>query len=178
MKKKNWQIAGVEPSNIARAKAEENTAGKIYVSLSEIPEAQFDLITLWHVLEHIADLNTTLKQLKSMLKKDGILFIAVPNHESADAIQYKSFWAGYDVPRHRWHFNKGSMSKLLSKNDLRLIDTRPMLLDSFYVSMLSEKYKHRSGITSTLSGIVSGLKSNLAGRKTMNYSSLIYIASK
>jgi len=175
MKKNQWTVTGVEPSGNARARAEEKTGEKIYSSLSELSQTPHDVITLWHVLEHVSDLRSTLTQLKGLLKKDGIIFIAVPNYESPDAGQYKNFWAGYDVPRHLWHFSKESMSRLITRNGFRLIGTKPMMLDSFYVSLLSEKYRNGSGIKSLWNGFVSGVSSNSRASESKNHSSLIYI---
>lgn len=180
MQENNWQVDGVEPSDIANAKAQENTKGKICKNLSELDKRKFDVITLWHVLEHLHDLNGSIKNLHDLLNDSGTIFIAVPNLQSYDATHYQSFWAGYDVPRHLWHFNKDNMNQLLSKNGLKLINTLPMKMDSFYVSLLSEGYKNpnQSEIINLLKATIRGFRSNLKGRKNMNYSSLIYIAKK
>jgi 2-polyprenyl-3-methyl-5-hydroxy-6-metoxy-1,4-benzoquinol methylase len=176
VKQAGWKTSGIEPSQNARTKSEALTQQKIYAGLEELETERFDAITAWHVLEHVPDLTETLQKMVSLLKKDGTIFIAVPNYESADAEKYKEFWAGYDVPRHLWHFSKKSMALLLASNGLNLIGTRPMKLDSFYVSMLSEKYRGgKPALANLLKGVTSGLGSNLkAGRD--NYSSLIYIA--
>jgi SAM-dependent methyltransferase len=177
MKKNQWTVNGVEPSGNARTRAEAHCGQKIYSSLSELPQTSLDIITLWHVLEHVSDLNSTLIQLKALLKKDGIIFIAVPNYESPDADHYKNYWAGYDVPRHLWHFSQESMNRLIARNGFQLIGTRPMLLDSFYVSILSEKYRNGSILKSFWNAFVSGLRSNNRARQGKNHSSLIYIVS-
>jgi 2-polyprenyl-3-methyl-5-hydroxy-6-metoxy-1,4-benzoquinol methylase len=178
MQKSGWDITGVEPSDSARLKSEILIAQKTYNSLEGFPERKFDVITAWHVVEHVPDLIETILKLKSLLKKDGIIFIAVPNYESPDADSYKEYWAGYDVPRHLWHFSKRSMSLLLKSTGLKLIDTIPMKLDAYYVSMLSEKYRNQNhlSLTGLLKGFVSGLKSNLKARQETNHSSLIYVA--
>jgi predicted SAM-dependent methyltransferase len=98
-------------------------------------------LLLWHVLEHVTDMPETLSFFKAKLKKDGVLIIAVPNHVSYDAQYYKEFWAAYDVPRHLHHFELKSMKSLLENNGFKLVETKPMKFDSFYVSMLSEKCK-------------------------------------
>jgi 2-polyprenyl-3-methyl-5-hydroxy-6-metoxy-1,4-benzoquinol methylase len=170
-------ISGFEPSDIARSIAV-NKIGNVIASDAAQLKPGFDTITLWHVLEHVPDLNNILQKLASLLNKHGIIFIAVPNHESPDAQKYANHWAGYDVPRHLWHFSKNNMKLLLRKNKLELIDIVPMKLDAFYVSILSEKYKNqKSSITSLVTGILAGLASNLKAGKN-NHSSLIYIARK
>lgn len=174
---KGWQVEGVEPSENARLKAESLISQKINASLSDVHQKQFDVISAWHVIEHVPDLTETIQQLKALLKKDGTIFIAVPNYESADAKRYQEFWAGYDVPRHLWHFSKKSMTQLLGKYGLEVIKIQPMKLDAYYVSMLSEKYQRKNSAPMNLMrGFISGLKSNLAARKEKNHSSLIYIA--
>jgi hypothetical protein len=87
-------------------------------------------------------------------------------------------WAGYDVPRHIWHFTQDSMHALLHRNGLTLIDIKPMKLDSFYVSLLSEQYKNpeQLKIITALKAFMEGITSNIQARKNKEYSSLIYIA--
>lgn len=168
---------GVEPSDIARTHAAELTRGKVHSTLEEV-EGNFQVITLWHVLEHVPDLNDMLDQLKTKLEKDGIMFIAVPNHQSYDARIYQERWAGYDVPRHLWHFSEPTMNQLLKKHGLTLEKIIPMKLDAFYVSMLSEKHgSGKSSIGGFIQGLINGLRSNYLA-KPNEYSSLIYLARK
>ncbi|HCW07423.1 MAG TPA: methyltransferase [Cytophagales bacterium] len=181
MKKKGWNISGIEPSDIAHTKAELKTEEKIHRTIFEIDkEKPFDVITLWHVLEHVHNPNEILTALGSYLNKTGTIIIAVPNCESYDAIHYNSFWAAYDVPRHLWHFSKENLKTILVKNGFKLTKILPMKLDSYYVSLLSESYKNKEGlkILNPIRAFVKGFISNLKGRKNMNYSSLIYIAKK
>jgi predicted TPR repeat methyltransferase len=179
MQTKSWNVSGVEPSETARGRAIELTKTEIYGDLKSTKE-KFDIITLWHVLEHVHDLNEKIDVLISHLNDDGIIFIAVPNYESADARKYKSHWAGYDVPRHLWHFSQSNMKQLLFKHGLQLLKTEPMKLDSYYVSMLSENYKNPNpaSFVSMTKAILSGFQSNNSARKTGSYSSLIYIAKR
>lgn len=179
MQIKNWKGSGVEPSETARSKAIELTKTEIFDHLKSTKD-KFDVITLWHVLEHVHDLNRKIDELITHLKDDGIIFIAVPNRESEDAKKYKNFWAGYDVPRHLWHFSQSNMKQLLFKHGLHLLTTEPMKLDSYYVSMLSENYKNpnAASLTSMTKALLSGFQSNNHARKTGNYSSLIYIAKR
>jgi 2-polyprenyl-3-methyl-5-hydroxy-6-metoxy-1,4-benzoquinol methylase len=177
-KRANWDCYGVEPSAEARKKATEFTNLPITRSLNEMDQTKFDIITLWHVLEHIDNLNEKLSELKSFLKEDGIIFIAVPNHESLDAKIYTSYWAGYDVPRHLWHFSQENIKRLFTSHQLHLTKVIPMKQDSFYVSILSEKYRYpnRNSLLNLMKGFIVGLRSNLAAGKNKNYSSLVYIA--
>jgi 2-polyprenyl-3-methyl-5-hydroxy-6-metoxy-1,4-benzoquinol methylase len=169
-----WTVQGVEPSDDARARNRKDL--QVADDLSKVT-TQANAITMWHVLEHIHDLNETMAKLRSLLTNNGTIFIAVPNHESYDARYYKNFWAGYDVPRHLWHFNKENIKTLLTRHNLRLQEIVPMKFDAYYVSLLSEGYKNpgRGALAKYASALTRGLISNLKGAK-YNTSSLIYIA--
>ena len=173
-----WRCFGVEPSDKARAVAIEFNKINLAPTINEIGESGFSIITLWHVLEHIADLGETIEKLKSLLSPNGRLIIAVPNHRSFDARHYKQFWAGYDVPRHLYHFNKTSLSSIMKASGFDMIKTYPMIFDSFYVSLLSEKYKHNKLIINYLYGFTIGLISNISSVLTGESSSIIFIFQK
>lgn len=170
--KSGWNSVGVEPNekakNIAIAKGVNFVA-----SLDDLDNNSFDVITMWHVLEHVPDLDFQIKTLKRLLKPNGTIFIAVPNFKSFDAKHYKSFWAAYDVPRHLWHFSKISIQKLFTKENLKLKKVKPMWFDSFYVCLLSEKYK--TGKMNFIKGFFYGFWSNCSGMVRNEYSSHIYI---
>ena len=177
-KASGYHVRGVEPAEIARHQAQMLTGERIETSLRNVT-GNADVITLWHVLEHVPDLNEIIVQLKSTLTKNGTIFIAVPNHRSHDGQRYKNYWAGYDVPRHLWHFSQSSMKGLLAKHQLSLKEIVPMKLDSFYVSMLSEKYKRKKNtITGLTTAFITGMNSNMKASSTQEYSSLIYIAKQ
>jgi 2-polyprenyl-3-methyl-5-hydroxy-6-metoxy-1,4-benzoquinol methylase len=178
LKKNGWKVLGVEPDTHAREKASKLTQQSISQNLSQLKEIKLDVITAWHVLEHVPDINETLLQLKNRLNKDGIIFIAVPNYQAKDSLIYKEFWAGYDVPRHLWHFSKKSMSHLLDSQGFTLLKVVPMKLDAYYICLLSEKYKKNNQLTllSSLKAFANGFISNLKARINTNHSSLIYIA--
>jgi 2-polyprenyl-3-methyl-5-hydroxy-6-metoxy-1,4-benzoquinol methylase len=174
-----WKAFGVEPSKEAREEAQRVTQSKVYESLNEIEGHVFNAITLWHVLEHVPDLNDLLQKLKSILAHNGTMFIAVPNHSSWDGNKYKEHWAGYDVPRHLWHFSHETMKTLLENNGLTLKEIIPMKLDAYYISLLSEKYKKgNTTISGMLNAFMNGLKSNILAKRSSQYSSLIYIVKK
>lgn len=175
-KNAGWDTVGMEPDSDARKLASDQGLN-IFSDKSRIQtyitDKRFSAITLWHVLEHVTDMPETLNFFKEKLQKDGVLIIAVPNHVSYDAKYYKEFWAAYDVPRHIHHFDVRSMSKLLSNHGFKLVETKGMKFDSFYVSMLSEKYK--TGAMNLFKAFSTGLKSNLKAKGTTEYSSTIYI---
>lgn len=174
-KSNNWKITGVEPSPLANQQASKITGTEVYKSIALV-DYEVSVITLWHVLEHVPDLNETLTKLKSRLKENGTMFIAVPNLNSWDAQHYDEDWAAYDTPRHLWHFGKSQMTKLLHNHQLKLENIIPMKLDPFYISLLSEKYRTaHNGLPALTRAFYTGLRSNYEARKTGEYSSLIYI---
>ncbi|MEI9959159.1 MAG: class I SAM-dependent methyltransferase [Ferruginibacter sp.] len=179
MKEAEWNITGLEPDAIARAKATElyNIHPQEPQQLFELTPASFNAITLWHVLEHVHELHAYIKQIEKLLAHDGKAFIAVPNYTSKDADIYKEYWAAYDVPRHLYHFSPQSMETLLAQHGLKLIAVKRMWFDSFYVSMLSEQYKNGKGniIKAVFNGFISNLKAWSNVRKC---SSVIYVISK
>ena len=171
-KNDGWQVLGIEPNTKAKTIAI-NKGVHFADSLSDLESYFFDAITLWHVLEHVPNLEEYLKELKRLVKPSGIIIIAVPNFKSFDANFYGRHWAAYDVPRHIWHFSKTTIDKLFAENQMKLVEVLPMKFDSFYVSLLSEKYK--TGSMNFVRAFFVGLKSNLSGKKTNEYSSHIYV---
>ena len=179
MKFAGWHVTGIEPDATAR----QNATNKYGLTLQSqgdlfgLEASQFDAITMWHVLEHVHDLNSYLEKFLKIIKPDGRLIIAVPNYTSFDAKVYKEYWAAYDVPRHLYHFSPKSMEHLGNLKGFILEETKPMWFDSFYVSMLSEQYKNEGG--NLMGAVWNGLLSNLKTmRNTKRCSSVIYIFSK
>jgi 2-polyprenyl-3-methyl-5-hydroxy-6-metoxy-1,4-benzoquinol methylase len=176
---KGHSAIGLEIDDSARKIALNKVSKEVYdpSHLSNISSHSADIITLWHVLEHIHDLHPTVKHFNRILNENGTLVIAVPNHESHDAKHYGKHWAAYDVPRHLYHFNFASMTRLMNDEGFKLIETRTMRLDPFYIALLSNKYQ--SGGMNPIKAIYIGLVSNF---KTLfnirNSSSIIYIFKK
>jgi 2-polyprenyl-3-methyl-5-hydroxy-6-metoxy-1,4-benzoquinol methylase len=177
-----WQVAGTEPDRQAREVAQSRVGEHVYESIGAeyFNGKKFDVITLWHVLEHVHQLNEMITWLHEHLAEDGLLVVAVPNYESADAQAFGSHWAAWDVPRHLYHFSKTSIQRLMEKNNFHVKQIQPMWFDAFYVSMLSSRYQQ--GATQLPKSIWTGLRSNLRGRKgsgsDYNTSSLIYLIQK
>ncbi len=167
-----WEITGIEPNENAKKLA--ISKGVTFENnLESIDNQLFDVITMWHVLEHVPDVTHQITELKRLLKPNGTIIIAVPNYKSFDAQYYGKFWAAYDVPRHLWHFSKTSIQKLVSRENMKLIKILPMVFDSFYVSLLSEKYK--SGKMNFFKAFWIGLLSNFKANRSKEYSSHVYI---
>jgi len=172
-KKDGWTIEGIEPNTKARSIAKQKLDIEFKADSSELNSGEYDVITMWHVLEHVPELNEQIALLKKLLKPSGTLIVAVPNFNSHDAAYYKEFWAAYDVPRHLWHFSQKAIRLLFQKEKMEVINTLPMMFDAFYVSLLSEKYKNQK--MNLLKGFYRGFLSNLKARRTKEYSSLIYL---
>ncbi|MCF8331500.1 MAG: class I SAM-dependent methyltransferase [Bacteroidales bacterium] len=177
-KQSGWEVQGIEPDSRARnyAVQKHNIPVEDENRISELKGLSFDVITMWHVLEHVPNLNQRIQSVRRLLKNDGIIVVAVPNPESFDAAKYGEYWAAYDLPRHLYHFKKKNVKELFAKHDIKLKEIFPMKFDAFYVSMLSEKYI--KGKSKFIHAFFTGLKSNNKANKSMNYSSLIYVLEK
>lgn len=172
-KLKGVNVMGIEPNSIALELAKKKVGRDLVfdLPLKNINQS-FDYITLWHVLEHIPNLFEFIEELKLKLNPGGKILIAVPNHDAYDAKFYKEYWAAWDVPRHLWHFSNDSFQKLMYKNQLKIVKKYPLWFDSFYISIISEKYKKsKFGI---LNAFIVGMISNLKAILDKNYSSVIY----
>jgi 2-polyprenyl-3-methyl-5-hydroxy-6-metoxy-1,4-benzoquinol methylase len=174
-KKGRWYVDGIEPNHEARLRAKKKGID-LYSDLETLPMGKYDVITLWHVLEHLPDLDGQISKMLAILNTKGTLVIAVPNFKSYDAKHYKENWAAYDVPRHLWHFSKASIAKLFSKHGMKVVKIKPMVFDAFYVAMLSEKY--RTGRQNYLKAFLVGLASNVLAWQSKEYSSHIYILKR
>ncbi|MBC8766891.1 class I SAM-dependent methyltransferase [Arenibacter sp. BSSL-BM3] len=170
-----WEIFGVEPSVLAKRKASKKDI-ELFENLDALPQKKFDVITLWHVLEHLPNLDEQISKLVGLLSDSGTLIVAVPNFKSYDAGYYKQFWAAFDVPRHLWHFSRNSVHRIFEKHGMKVVKVKPMIFDAFYVSLLSEKYK--TGRQNFVKALWSGFKSNLFAFRSKEYSSLIYIIQR
>lgn len=179
MKSHSWETFGLEPDTDAREVCRQTHGITLQemTAIGQLPAHSFDAITLWHVLEHVHDLEVYVKHFSTLLKPQGVLFIAVPNHTSYDALRYAKDWAAYDVPRHLHHFSPTSMKTLFAGKGFSWLGMKPMYFDAFYVSLLSSQY--RSGKTQWLSAFFTGLRSNLnALFNREKCSSLVYVWKK
>lgn len=170
---KGWMVSGIEPNKKATLISEIKLNTTILSDISQFNNEQFDCITMWHVLEHVPDLKNYISSLKRLLKPEGTLIIAVPNHKSFDANYYGKFWAAFDVPRHLWHFSKKSIRMLFEKEQMKVVKMLPMKFDAYYVSLLSEKYK--TGSSNPIKAFLIGFRSNLSALRSKEHSSIIYV---
>lgn len=178
METMGWKGTGIEPSEEAKAIARNRVQANLLNTneINDLEDESYDLITLWHVLEHVHDLKEETQQLQRLLKKGGRLVLALPNYKSYDARYYKAQWAAYDVPRHLYHFSKTSIEKLFKNSSLVLTKIDRLKWDAYYISYLSETYKiHKFPL---LRGTIRGFVSNCKARKTGEWSSMVYIFEK
>ena len=175
---RGWSSCGIEPNQKARTKAENTSGGVVFSTTREAQKTnkKYDVITLWHSLEHVVDLKKTLTFLYSATKKKGKVVVAVPNHQSFDAKHYKKYWAAYDTPRHIWHFDQNSITNLFKKQGFVLERKHRMMWDAFYISILSEKHK-RSRMVYFRAAII-GAVSNFLSLFTGESSSITYVFAK
>lgn len=174
IKKLGWEVMGIEPSeqaaNIAQSRL--GFTPLIPTDYEKLPDQSFDVITMWHVLEHVDDLKSQTKELKRLLRPGGRLVIALPNYQSFDCQYYNDKWAAWDVPRHLNHFTQDCLQGILNANDFKYLDTQRLIWDAYYISFLSEKYLGHS--FPLIRGAWVGLKSNCKARRSGMYSSLVY----
>ncbi len=177
-KNKNWEVAGIEPVESAAKIASSVLSLPILQDILQVEESSsFQVITFWHVLEHIYNLHEVIEKVKKLLARNGRIFIALPNNQSLDCLNYKEYWAAFDVPRHLWHFNPSSFSNFIKDHGLKIQAIIPMHFDAYYISLLSEENK--SGRKNWTKAIINGYKSNSYGKKNNdNFSSLIYVIKK
>lgn len=172
LRDKNYDVQGIEPTEKAQAIASKKGL-KIHASPKEIDQ-KFDVISLFHVLEHVEDFESLIKELKGKLNDKGILIIAVPNHKSKDAQIYQEFWAAWDVPRHIWHFSKSALIENVKTASFKLLNTKPLFFDAIYISIVSERYKKGN----VLKGAINGFYANISALFTKSWSSHIFVFKK
>ena len=175
---KGWEGLGVEPSEEAKAIASTRIKGNIINSeeIEKLPNESFDLITMWHVLEHVDDLKWQVAQLQRLIKPNGRIVIAVPNYKSYDGQYYKEHWAAYDVPRHLNHFNRQTITKIFKTKGLELKKTDKLIWDAYYISYMSEQYeRHKFPL---IRGAFKGFISNCKARRSGEWSSMVYVFEK
>ena len=179
MLRRGWQADAVEKSAGARRFAKEHFGLDVLPeeALQTLEEGSYDVITLWHVMEHIEPLNELWQRLNTLLAPKGVLIVAVPNASSFDADRYGAYWAAYDVPRHLWHFTPDTMQRFGTKHGFILAGRYPMPFDGFYVSMLTERYMHRTlpFVRGMLAGAMAWLASLVRKERS---SSMIYVFRK
>ncbi|MBK5195695.1 MAG: methyltransferase domain-containing protein [Proteiniphilum sp.] len=180
-KEKGFTVSGIEKDEKAREKA--ITRFKLDVKeetgFFATDQTSFDVVTLWHVLEHLEKLNESIEKMVDILTPDGTMVIALPNHRSFDAKWYKEKWAAYDTPRHLWHLTPDTLERLLAKHNLSVVKKYRMPLDAYYVALLSEQYLGSTVLIKYLRAFLIGTTGFLLSLFNLKQSSsVIYIVKK
>ena len=174
LKEKGWVTAGIETDGGARKIATEKNHQRVFENIEKLNGEKFDVITMWHVLEHVYDLNTFLKSIYTLLNEKGLLVVGVPNNASYDAKFYKENWYAYDPPIHLSHFRIKDIKELATAHNFKIKNIDPLIFDAYYISMLSSKKSKKL----VISGLFRGWVSNILAKKSGNYSSLAYFLFK
>jgi 2-polyprenyl-3-methyl-5-hydroxy-6-metoxy-1,4-benzoquinol methylase len=177
-KNDGWTVNGIEPDEGARAMAQIKLGATIERDiLTSFSEEKFNVITLWHVLEHVHQLNETVEKIENLLSLGGKVVIAVPNINSYDAKHFGKYWAAYDIPKHLYHFSRETLELLMKKHGIKLVEVLPMKFDAYYIGLLSTRNKYKE--IKFVEGLMEGFKSNNWAKKNKHsYSSLTYIFSR
>ena len=115
MKSPSWKLYGVEMSGDVARKAELATGADIFVGdILEAPfrSASFDLITCFHVFEHLYQPQEILRKVAQWLKPGGIFDVIVPNIDSAGSRIFGTYWYALELPRHLYHFSPRSLTRM------------------------------------------------------------------
>jgi len=174
------KISGIEQDDACRQKAMEQHAIALQPvnALQQLPTASYSVITLWHVLEHIHQLDDTLQSFHQLLNDDGVLVISVPNYDAEDKKYYGKYWSAYDVPRHLYHFNTATIVVLMERLGFELLTTYPLTFDAYYIALHSEWYLKSNRFMAIAKALKNGFFANLSASKSGNYSSLMYVFKK
>lgn len=180
-KEKGFIVSGIEKDEKAREKAITRFGLDVRNenAFFGLERSSFDVVTLWHVLEHLEKLNESIEKMTEILTHDGTMVIALPNHRSYDAKRYKEKWAAYDTPRHLWHFTPDTLERLLARHNLSVIKKYRMPLDAYYVALLSEQYLGSTVLIKYLRAFLIGTTGFLLSLFNLKQSSsVIYIIKK
>ena len=173
---KNFKTSALEPYN-KEIKNQSLLNINVFKNIADIPKSdKYDGITLWHVLEHLANPEQVLSKIHNLLNKNGVLMIAVPNINSLDSGYYNSYWAALDVPRHIWHFTSKGIISLVESRGFKLEKKHPLFLDAFYISYISEKHKNSS--FAFIRAFFVALRSNFSALFNKEFSSIIFVFKK
>lgn len=141
MQRSGWKATGLEPSLEAVKHGREVLGLDIihaHVDESPLLDQQFDVITMWHALEHVHRLHPALRWIYDTLKPDGRVYVAVPNMSGFDGRFYGKHWVALDPPRHLHHFSYHSMARLIEQHGFKIHSTRQIPLDTLFNVGMSE----------------------------------------
>jgi SAM-dependent methyltransferase len=119
MQKKGWKCYGIEPDQEAVAYARRRFGLDVFCGVVEdanLPANSFDVVTLWDVLEHVYDLNSTISEIKRLLKPGGVIIAILPNADAFERAWFEEYWVGWEVPRHYRTFTPNTITEFLKKH--------------------------------------------------------------
>jgi len=156
MKKRGFRVMGVDFSSEASAVAKDENGVQVVVGSLEdaaFPDASFDIVTLFHVMEHVTNPRDVLQEVGRILRPGGSVVLQVPNIDSWQFRIFKAKWYGLDIPRHVIDYSSDAILRLLSEsgfavNRIRhfnLRDNAPAFVSSLFPSLdpVSRAVRHR-----------------------------------
>jgi len=148
-----WQVEGVERDENASAWARESLGIPVEtgsVDTLQTTSGLFDVITLWHVLEHLYDPGAAVRKIRDLLANDGYVLIALPNVGGLDSRVYGANWIALDTPRHVNHFSPTTLTRLLTEAGFVPLARRQLPFDAFFNTIMSEELAAKRGKSSVL----------------------------
>lgn len=177
MKRRGWESEGVELSPDSREKlSKRGIRCHAPDDMQHLPDASFDVITLWHVLEHLPEPQTVVRTIHRLLKPHGICIIAVPNAASPQAQRDGALWFGHDVPRHLWHFSPATLTTTLTGGGLAVETIRPMSIDALVIKLFITLLQKRKDAVREI--CVSTWRDCVLARKTEDSPCILCIARR
>jgi len=119
-----WETYGIEPDPKSSSWARERLGLNVITGKLEdgnFPEDYFDVVTLWHTLEHVYDPLSTLKEIYRILKKEGLIILEIPNIATYEKQIFGKWWWAWEVPRHLYHFSPRTITKFLNKEKFKIM---------------------------------------------------------
>ena len=139
MRQRGWTVTGVEVNAKAAQYARERLGLEVFVGELEeagYPDASFDVISLWDVLEHVPDPRRTIEEIARILRPEGLLVLSLPNPDCLEAGLFGPYWAGWDVPRHLYIFSPSVLERLLAETGFQIQEVNSFT-GRYYVLVLS-----------------------------------------
>jgi SAM-dependent methyltransferase len=143
----DWDMYGVEMSTESAERALARCGAKVFVGdILDAPfePGSFDVITCFHVFEHLYQPREVLAKVSQWLKPGGIFYTLMPNIDSAGARVFKSYWYALELPRHLYHFSPRSLSKLAASvgmEEVSIVTGRELFIEKSMHYIIDEGLK-------------------------------------
>ena len=177
LKRKGWKSYGINVSHnvVAHAKSQGLTAIEGELPKVTFPYASFDVITFWHVLEHVPEPDQYVKMCSRIIKPKGFMIIEVPNSDSIPARLFRCNWLALDLPRHLSHFTPASLSYLLNKHGFRVEKIEFFSLEHSTFSLLQSMLNTVMGKNELLNSLKKHAKASLGKKIVYGLCALILL---